>query len=103
MNRLAGKVAIITGGARGMGAATSRLFAQEGARVVIADVLEDESRALSEEIGEAAVFTRLDVADEAQWNALVDETLKRWGRIDVLVNNAGIIVVKSVVDTAKAE
>src|SRR5688572_20286062 len=103
MNRLSNKVAVVTGGARGMGAATARLFAQEGARVVIADLLEKEGRALAEEIGEAALFIRLDVSDEVQWKKLVDETLARWGRIDVLVNNAGIVMAKSIVDTTKEE
>jgi len=90
MNRLAGKVAIVTGGSRGMGAQTCRLFAQEGARVVIADVLGDEGRALASELGDAAAFMHLDVSEEASWRSLVEQTVERFGRIDVLVNNAAI-------------
>lgn len=100
MGRLAGKVAIVTGGARAMGAATVRLFAAEGAKVVIADVLADEGQALAAEIGEAAAFVRLDVTDEANWRAVVDETTARFGAVDVLVNNAGIITFSSLTDTS---
>ncbi|WP_176594599.1 SDR family NAD(P)-dependent oxidoreductase [Sphingobium sp. EM0848] len=89
--RLAGKVAVITGGARGMGEATSRLFAQHGAHVVIADILEEDGRALAKEIGSAAEFIRLNVAEEGDWAALVDGVMTRHGRIDALVNNAGVI------------
>lgn len=89
--RLAGKVAIVTGGARGMGEATSRLFAREGAQVVIADLLETEGEALAGSIGDAAEFIRLNVAEEADWAALVERTLARHGRIDALVNNAGVV------------
>ena len=92
MKRLNGKVAVITGGARGMGAHTCRLFVQEGARVVVADVLEDEGRALVRELGDAASFHRLDVSDEAGWQALVEHAQQRFGRIDVLVNNAAVLV-----------
>jgi len=81
--RLADKVAIVTGGARGMGAATSRLFAREGARVVIADVLE-EGAALAEELGENTMFQRLDVSNEGDWIALVEAVIARHGRIDAL-------------------
>jgi NAD(P)-dependent dehydrogenase (short-subunit alcohol dehydrogenase family) len=88
--RLAGKVAIISGAASGMGAATARLFAREGARVVIADVLEHEGRQVAEGIGEAAHFERLDVTDEANWEAVVDAATARFGKLNVLVNNAGI-------------
>ncbi len=91
--RLEGKVAIITGGANGMGAEECRIFAREGAKVVIADILEDEGRRVEAEIGEAggdAVFVRLDVTSEADWEAAVAETVARYGKLDVLVNNAGI-------------
>lgn len=91
MGRLQGKVALITGGARGMGAATSRLFAQEGAIVVIADMLDAEGKALADELGRDASFVRLDVADEAGWAALTADILQRHGRIDALVNNAGVL------------
>ncbi len=88
--RLQDKVAIVTGGARGMGAATVRLFAREGAQVVIADMAEAEGAALAAELGEPALFHRLDVANEDDWVALVGAVLARLGRIDALVNNAGV-------------
>jgi NAD(P)-dependent dehydrogenase (short-subunit alcohol dehydrogenase family) len=88
--RLAGKVAIITGAASGMGAATARVFAREGAKVIIADLLEDEGAKVAEEIGVAARFERLDVTDEAGWEVVVAATLRHFGRLDILVNNAGI-------------
>lgn len=90
--RLQNKVAIVTGGARGMGEATVRLFAHEGANVVIADVLEAEGQALAARLGNAAMFLRLDVSDEGSWTALVDAVMARHGRIDALVNNAAVVV-----------
>ncbi len=89
MGRLAGKVAIVTGGARGMGEATSRLFAAEGARVVIADVLDREGEALAGAIGSAALFRHHDVTDEASWEAVTADAVRQFGGVDVLVNNAG--------------
>ena len=103
MNRLAGKVAIVTGGARGMGAATSRLFASEGARVVIADILDAEGAALAAEIGEPAIFRHHDVADEESWRSLVDETLTCFGALHALINNAGILLMKGLLDIQKQE
>jgi len=88
--RLTGKVAIISGAASGMGAATARLFAREGAKVVIADLLEEQGRALAASIGPAARFERLDVTDEASWAAVVAAARQHFGRLDILVNNAGI-------------
>ncbi len=88
--RLAGKVAIISGGAAGMGEATARLFAREGAKVVIADILEAEGTRIAREIGPAARFERLDVTDEAGWEAVVASTVRHFGKLDILVNNAGI-------------
>jgi NAD(P)-dependent dehydrogenase (short-subunit alcohol dehydrogenase family) len=88
--RLAGKVAIISGAASGMGAATARMFAREGAKVVIADVLEHEGRQLASAIGDSARFEKLDVTSEANWAAVVAATIKAFGKLDVLVNNAGI-------------
>jgi 3alpha(or 20beta)-hydroxysteroid dehydrogenase len=91
MGRLDGKVAIITGGARGQGAAEGRLFAAEGARVVLADVLDDEGRAVADEIGDAARYVHLDVTDEARWQAAVEAAEAAFGPVTVLVNNAGIL------------
>jgi NAD(P)-dependent dehydrogenase (short-subunit alcohol dehydrogenase family) len=88
--RLAGKVAIISGAASGMGAATARMFAREGARVVIADRLAHEGRQVAESIGPAARFEELDVTDEASWSAVVAATTRHFGKLDVLVNNAGV-------------
>ena len=88
--RLAGKVAIVTGAASGMGAATARRFAAEGAKVVVADMLEVEGKAVASGIGDAAVFMALNVTDEAQWKKVVADTVARFGKLDILVNNAGI-------------
>jgi NAD(P)-dependent dehydrogenase (short-subunit alcohol dehydrogenase family) len=91
--RLKDKVAIVTGAASGMGAATARLFAREGAKVTVADMLEEEGRAVAADIekaGGAARFARLDVAEEPEWEDLVATVLREDGRLDVVVNNAGI-------------
>lgn len=89
MSRLEGKIALITGAARGIGAETARLFVQEGAIVIIADVLRDEGFRLAEDI--KAVFEPINVAEESEWRLLAEKIHKRWGRLDVLFNNAGII------------
>jgi NAD(P)-dependent dehydrogenase (short-subunit alcohol dehydrogenase family) len=88
--RLAGKVAIVSGAASGMGAATAQLFAREGGKVVIADVLEHEGRQIADAIGAAARFEKLDVTDEDNWATLVATTTRHFGGLDILVNNAGI-------------
>lgn len=91
MTRLQGRVAIVTGGARGMGAATVRKFHDEGAAVVVADLLAEEGAALAAELGDRAVYHSLDVTNEAQWIELVSSVQGRFGRIDALVNNAGVL------------
>jgi len=88
--RLKDKVAIVTGAASGMGSATAELFAKEGAKVVLADILEEEGAALVAEIGDNARFQKLDVTSEADWAALVTATLSAFGRIEILINNAGV-------------
>jgi cyclopentanol dehydrogenase len=91
--RLAGKVALISGGARGMGAEEARLFVREGAKVVFGDVLEAEGKTVEEEIraaGGDARFVRLDVTSEGDWARAVETTGRLYGRLDILVNNAGI-------------
>jgi len=88
--RLANKVAIISGAASGMGAATARMFAREGAKVVIADVLEHEGRQVADSIGASARFESLDVTKEESWATVVAATTRYFGKLDVLVNNAGI-------------
>jgi 3alpha(or 20beta)-hydroxysteroid dehydrogenase len=90
MNRLAGKVALISGGARGQGEAEVRLFVQEGAKVVFGDILDDEGEAVAKNIGDDAVYVHLDVRQEEHWNLAVAEAMSRFGSLDVLVNNAGI-------------
>ena len=101
--RLEGKVALISGGSRGMGAYEAELFIQEGAKVVVGDVREDEGRALVEKIAEGrgdAVFARLDVTSEADWSAAVQEAVTRYGKLDVLVNNAGVSARGSIEETS---
>ncbi|KPH64053.1 SDR family NAD(P)-dependent oxidoreductase [Novosphingobium sp. ST904] len=93
-NRLAGKVAVITGGASGLGAAQAKLFAREGARVVIADLQEDQGEAIADAIRDAggqACSVRHDVSSEASWRVLMDETRKQFGPLSILSNTAGVI------------
>ena len=91
--RLEGKVALITGGAHGMGAAEAKLFAREGAKVAIGDILEPEGRQVEAEIVEAggeAMFLMMDVTKEEDWEAATDQIVARFGKLNVLVNNAGM-------------
>lgn len=93
MMRLARKVALISGGAKGMGATEAVLFAQEGARVVIGDILEAEGRKTEAEINESGgecIFVKLDVTSETEWQSAVQAAVERFGKLDILVNNAGI-------------
>ena len=101
--RLENKVALISGGARGMGAAEARLFASEGAKVVIGDVLEEEGRQTEAQINEAGgecLFVRLDVTSEPNWQDVVATTVARFGKLDILVNNAGIYRTERVEETS---
>lgn len=100
MGRLDGKVAIVTGGSRGMGAATCRLFVAEGAKVAIADVLDENGRALAAELGPSSIYVHLDVAKEENWLEAIVYVEAHFGPIDVLVNNAGVLLFKSIVDTS---
>ena len=95
--RLPGKVAIVSGGARGIGAAIARLFAQEGAKVVIGDLLEEEGQRIAREVadkGGQCLFVTLDVTQASQWNAVVRRAEEAFGQLDVLVNNAGTNIRK---------
>lgn len=97
MNRLDGKTAIITGSAQGMGAITARLFIEEGANVIIADILEEKGQALAEELGPKAVFVKLDVTNEEDWVRAVSAA-EKLGPLTTLVNNAGILVFKAIAE-----
>lgn len=103
MGRLTGKVALISGGARGMGAAHARALAAEDARVVLGDILDDEGAALAKEIGDNAAFVHLDVREKQQWQDAVAEAVQRFGSLNVLVNNAGIVNGNLLVDFELAE
>lgn len=96
MNRLDGKVAFLSGAARGIGAETAKLMVSAGAKVAIGDVLDERGRQTAKEIGESAIYVHLDVTSEASWAEAMDATAKRFGKIDVLVNNAGIFNGKGV-------
>jgi 3(or 17)beta-hydroxysteroid dehydrogenase len=91
MGRLQGKVAIITGAAKGLGEADARMFVREGARVILTDVDRENGARVAAELGEMAEFQYLDVRHDAEWKALVDDVVARHGKLDVLVNNAGVV------------
>jgi len=94
MGRVEGKVAIVTGAASGLGAADARLLAAEGAKLVVTDLNVDGGKAIAGEVG--AEFFEQDVSDEASWTRLIAETVDRFGRLDVLVNNAGIAIIADI-------
>ena len=106
MGRLDGKVALISGGARGQGAAEAKMFALEGAKVVIGDILDDAGRRVEAEIDEAggeAFYIHLDVTQEADWVTAVETAVSRYGKLDILVNNAGITIRKNVEETTSED
>lgn len=106
MSRLAGKVAVISGGARGQGLSHARIFAREGAQVLLGDVLDDEGRAAADALraeGLDVDYAHLDVTSEADWFAAVDRAESAWGRVNVLVNNAGILGAPEPADTLDDE
>ncbi|MEE9607349.1 MAG: glucose 1-dehydrogenase [Myxococcota bacterium] len=98
MGRLDGKVAVITGGASGMGAGTVRRFVREGARVVIADILDDKGKALVEQLEDAALYAHTDVTQEDQVAAAIDMAVGNWGRLDCVFNNAGLPGVDEILE-----
>ncbi|MEV6278765.1 glucose 1-dehydrogenase [Nocardia sp. NPDC051832] len=103
MGRVNGKTVIITGGARGMGAAFARRLVAEGAAVVVADVLADEGKAVAAELGPRAAFMPLDVTDESAWQSVVSEAERLFGPVSGLVNNAGIVHVDPIERLAEAD
>lgn len=98
MERLSGKVAIITGGARGMGESHVRRFVEEGAKVVFTDINEEVGEKLASELGDNTLFVKHDVTDEAGWQEVVEKAEAAFGPVNVLVNNAGISMSKSIFD-----
>lgn len=99
MGRLDGKIAVITGAARGMGEATARLFVAEGARVLLTDVLDGEGHAVAASLGDNARYVHLDVTDEGGWHEVLAVAIDTFGVPDVLINNAGVLVAGSVLAT----
>ena len=102
MPRLEGKVAIISGGARGQGAVEARMFAEEGASVVIGDILDDQGRqteAELQELGYNVTYVHLDVTDESDWQSAVQTAISPYGKLDILLNNAGILIRKNIEET----
>ncbi|MYD72877.1 MAG: SDR family oxidoreductase [Chloroflexi bacterium] len=103
MGKLDGQVALISGGARGQGEAQARLFAREGAAVALGDVLEEEGQRVAESIndtGGQAMFQKLDVTESSSWQSMVDETVGQFGRLDIVINNAGIARLKRIEDSS---
>lgn len=98
MGRVGGKVAIVTGAASGLGAADARRLAEEGAKVVLTDINRDQGEAVAAEI-EGSLFLQHDVRDEQQWQSVVSKTLEHFGRLDVLVNNAGVVAFTPIEET----
>jgi 3alpha(or 20beta)-hydroxysteroid dehydrogenase len=106
MARLDGKVALISGGARGQGATEARLFVREGAKVVFGDILDADGQKVEAEVraaGGEATYVHLDVTSERDWRAAVDTAVRQYGRLNVLVNNAGIIIRKRIEETTVEE
>ena len=106
MGRLDGKVALISGGARGQGAAEARMFASEGAKVVFGDILDEDGRKVEAEIlelGGEATYVHLDVTQEEQWRSAVSTAVTKYGKLDVLVNNAGISLRGGIEDISEAD
>ena len=103
MGKLDGKTALVSGGARGMGAAEVRRLHADGASVVAGDVLDDEGKALADSLGDRVRFVHLDVTSEESWQAAVAQTEREFGKLDVLVNNAGILRFNAIADTPLEE
>ncbi len=102
-NRLQDKVIIITGAAQGMGATHARLCIEAGAKVVLTDINSDKGEALARELGNNALFIKHDVTDEQDWEQVIEKTEAQFGQVNVLVNNAGITMSKSILDISLEE
>src|SRR5438309_8053948 len=103
MNRLDGKVALISGAARGIGGETARLMVEAGARVAIGDVLDERGRETARTLGDAALYLHLDVTSKEDWNAAIAAAVGRFGKLDILVNNAGLFLGKDIEAASLAE
>ncbi len=108
MGRLEGKVALLSGGAKGMGEIEARMFAEEGASLVIADILDDRGKNLASEISEISssgecVYVHLDVRNMSEWNTVVETAIKTFGKLDILVNNAGVTSRMMLLDTPEED
>ena len=101
MTRLAGKVAIVTGAARGLGASIGQQLHAEGAQVVLADVRDEEGSALAKSLGDRAHYVHLDVASESEWSAALAAARQRFGPVTILVNNAGIYRTRATVEQTR--
>ena len=100
MGRVAGKIALVTGAASGLGWGAATILAREGANVVVSDIDSDRGEEVAKELGAPAVFMRLDTREETQWKRVISDTVKRFGKLDILVNNAGIPSTKFIEDTS---
>ena len=106
MGKLDGQVALISGGARGQGEQQARVFAREGAAIAIGDILEEDGNRVAESIndtGGEAMFKRLDVSDQSSWAEMVEATTEQFGKLSILINNAGILTNSSIEDTSVQE
>ena len=104
--RLKGKVALISGGAKGQGKVEAQLFSKEGAKVILGDILDDLGQEVAKDIqdtGGEATYVHLDVTNETDWKSLIEIVLKKYGRLDILVNNAGILIRKGIEDTTSED
>ena len=104
--RLKGKVALISGGAKGQGKVEAQLFSKEGAKVILGDILDDLGQEVAKDIqdtGGEATYVHLDVTNETDWKSSIEIVLKKYGRLDILVNNAGILIRKGIEDTTSED
>ena len=103
MKRVEGKVAIVTGAARGQGAAEAEILIREGAKVMLTDILDEQGEALATSLGDNASYMHHDVCSESEWNTVVDATEEKFGAVSILINNAGILKLNPLMDTPLEE